>query len=313
MQKFDDYFDGISPLALGTNTFGWTADTRTSHAILDTYVNAGGNFIDTADCYPQWADSCHGGESEEVLGLWLARGDNRDKVYVSTKVGAWEKLGKSLTPHTIKQGCAGSLKRLQIERIDLYWAHFDDKNTPLEDTVQAFAELQTAGDIAHIGLSNYSPERIEEWFSVADELGVERPIALQPHYNLVFRKDFEAERRGIVEKYELGVFPYFSLAAGFLTGKYRVLEDIAGERASMALEYASDKAFYVVHQLITTAASYGISPAAMALKWLASQQTVTAPLASARNTHQLQQMMDGLDVNVSASDIAALTRISQGL
>lgn len=302
----------ISPIVLGTNTFGWTADRASSFALLDHFVERGGTCVDCADSYPQWAEGCQGGESEAILGQWLAKPTNRDRVSVATKVGLM-RGANNLAPDTIRTQLEASRQRLNCDVIDLYYAHKDDPNTPLRETVHTFAQLQQEGLINYVGISNYSPQRIREWLDICREDNLETPAALQPHYNLVHRKDFEDERRDIAKQSHMAVLPYFGLASGFLTGKYRCVEDVAGPRASMVEPYVSDRAFFVIQRLLEVAISHAVDPASIALAWLLAQDTVSGVLASARNQRQLEQIMAAPTVTLSEDDIAVLTRASRDL
>lgn len=312
----NDYFSPLSagPIALGANTFGWTADQPSSFAVLDAFVERGGAMIDTADCYPQWADASLAGSSETIIGQWLRKSGKRDQVIIATKVGSMKANSmNNLRPDNIRKACADSRERLGVDVIDLYYAHRDDPETPLRETIHTFADLQEQGLIRHVGISNYSPQRINEWLTICQEDSLTPPVALQPHYNLVFRHDYEDERAQIAADNNLDVFPYFSLAAGFLTGKYRCVEDIHGDRAGMVEPYVNDTAFFVVHKLNEIAAGYGLRSTAVALAWLMAQPTITAPLVSARNIQQLEQIWTATTLRLSNSELEALSRISKRL
>ena len=228
----------ISPIGLGGNVFGWTADETTSFEVLDAYLDGGGNLIDTADGYSYWAPGNSGGESETVIGAWLASRPVRERVVLATKVST-KPDRPGLSADNIRRALEESLSRLRTDVIDIYYAHFDDESTPLEETVGAFEEARLAGRIRHVGLSNYTPERIRQWFAIADAQGCARPIVLQPHYNLLHRDDVEgpAARGQVAAELGMGLMPYFALAAGFLTGKYRRDAPISGERAGMVADY----------------------------------------------------------------------------
>lgn len=304
----------VSRIGLGGNVFGWTADEAASHALLDAYVGAGGTLIDTADGYSAWAPGNKGGESETIIGTWIARRGHHDDVTIATKV-ATKPDRKGLAPATIRAALDESLARLGVDAIDLYYAHFDDPDTPLEQTVAAFEEARAAGKIRYIGLSNYTPERINQWCRLADEQGAARPVALQPHYNLLHRGDVEGpgNRGEVAAAHHLGLVPYFSLAAGFLTGKYTRGAAPTGERAGMVADYLREECFDVVDAVVEVAGAHGVEPAAVALAWLRERPGVVAPLASARNTHQLASITQALTLELSAEETERLTRLSDAL
>ncbi|TDT30933.1 aldo/keto reductase [Naumannella halotolerans] len=300
----------VTPLALGGNVFGWTADRDTSFAILDAFVDGGGNLIDTADSYSAFAEGNVGGESETIIGQWLASRAPAD-VLVATKVSQHpDFLG--LSARNIKAAADASLQRLGTETIDLYYAHFDDRSVPLAETVGAFGELVSAGKVRQIGVSNYTAERISEWLSLADELAVPRPVAIQPHYNLVHRNEVEETIIGLAERENLGLFPYYSLASGFLTGKYRStdLQDQTSPRAQMAAKFAVPQGLEIIRTLETIAADHGVAIASVALAWLRAQPTVVAPIASASKVEQVAGLLDSVKLDLSAEEVAALTAVS---
>ncbi|WIK64010.1 aldo/keto reductase [Gleimia hominis] len=299
-------------IALGGNTFGWTADVAQTADILDAFVELGGTLVDTADVYSAWAEGNEGGESEAAMGQWLEKPGNHKKLAVATKVS--QKPGREgLAPENVRKAAEESLERLRIDQIDLYYAHQDDADVPMDEMAHAFSELASEGLIKEIGLSNFEPDRLELWMEVAKDKGYKLPVALQPHYNLVFRKDFEAQRQDFARKWNLAVFPYFSLAAGFLTGKYERDTAINGDRASMVDVYVNDQAYDVVDALRKIASAQGVTPAAVALAWLRARDTVAAPLASARNVEQLEQIMPGAQLELSDTDLTVLTELSKGL
>ena len=300
----------VLPLALGANVFGWTADTAASFEILDAYVAGGGSLLDTADSYSAFAPGNQGGESETVIGEWLTRRNARDRIVLATKVSQHpERPG--LSAANIAAASRDSLRRLQTDVIDLYWAHFDDESTPLEETVGAFAELVSAGTVRYVGISNYSAERIREWFEITDRLGVPAPIALQPHYNLLFREPFESELQPLAEDHRLGVMPYFALASGFLTGKYHSPEDAEDvPRSSLLGRYLTDSGFQVADEVSAIAQERGTAPATVALAWLLAQPTVVAPIASASKLEHLQPLLDATTLELGADDLVRLDRVS---
>ncbi|APF33881.1 aldo/keto reductase [Microbacterium paludicola] len=300
----------VFPLALGGNVFGWTADRDASFAILDAFVEGGGNFIDTADSYSAWAPGHSGGESETIIGEWLAA-RSRPEVVVATKVSQHPDF-RGLSASNVRAAAEASLKRLGVDAIDLYYAHFDDEETPLEETVGAFGQLVADGLVRHIAVSNYTAERIEEWLRIADETGVARPVAIQPHYNLVHRNEVEETIVPIAERENLSLIPYFALAKGFLTGKYRSTDASAHNtpRAEGAAVYATPQGLQIIDTLERVGAAHDVSIASAALAWLRSQPTVVAPIASASRLEQMQGLLDGGRVELTADEIAELTRVS---
>jgi aryl-alcohol dehydrogenase-like predicted oxidoreductase len=295
----------VFPLCLGGNVFGWTIDEQRSFEVLDAYVAAGGNFIDTADTYGR-RGSGGAGESERIIGRWIAARGNRDRLVIATKVGMSPEL-PGLSAPTIARAIDASLARLGIEHVDLYYAHKDDPQTPLAETLGAFAELIDAGKIRHAAASNYSAERLREVLDVGSHAGMASYVALQPEYNLVER-DYERELAGVCEREGLACIPYFGLARGFLTGKYR--RDSApvdsARAASVQESYTNDRGFAVLDALDEVAGAHGNSPAAVALAWLLAQPTVLAPIASATSTDQLTQLMAAAEIELSAEDLTRL-------
>lgn len=299
----------VYPLSLGGNVFGWTADRDTAFAVLDAYTAAGGNFVDTADGYSAWVPGNTGGDSERILGEWFAARGNREEVVLATKVSQHPDF-RGLAPDTIRRAADASLERLHTDHIDLYYAHYDDETVPLEETLGALSGLVDAGKVRHIGISNYSPERIEEWLRITEREGFHRPVALQPHYNLVERS-FEERFRPIAEREGLGVVPYFALAAGFLTGKYRDGVTVDSPRAAGASKYLDDTGRAVLAALDEVAAAHGVSLATVALAWLASQPTVVAPIASARTLDQLPDLIASVSLELTDADQEALAGASE--
>ncbi|WP_187977033.1 aldo/keto reductase [Mycetocola sp. JXN-3] len=298
----------IAPITLGGNVFGWTADEPTSHRILDAFVAGGGNFIDTADGYSAWVPGHTGGESESVIGSWLAARGRRDDVVIATKVST-KPDRKGLAPDNIRLAADESLARLGTDHIDLYYAHFDDESVPLADTVGALSELVDAGKVRSIGISNYSADRIDEWLEIVAANGLHAPVALQPHYNLVER-DFEGALRERAEKYGLSVFPYFALARGFLSGKYRPGVEIDSPRAGDAVKYLDERGLRVLDALDAISATHDTSVAAVSLAWLRQQPTVGAPIASARSLEQLPPITDSLKIELSGEELSLLDTAS---
>jgi aryl-alcohol dehydrogenase-like predicted oxidoreductase len=300
----------VFPLSLGGNTFGWTSDAVQSEAVLDAFVAGGGNFVDTADVYSAWKPGNVGGESERILGDWMRDRANRADIVLATKVGKLPPL-EGLSATTVATGADASLQRLGTDYIDLYYAHADDPATPIAESVAAFNDLVVAGKVRHIGLSNYSGARIREWMAEADAQGAQRPVALQPHYNLVFRHEYESDLMAAVLEFGLGVVPYYGLASGFLTGKYRSATDAEGApRGGAVAEYLTPEGLGVIAVLDEIAATHGVDVASVALAWLRSRPGVVAPIASARIPEQLPALLVGAELPLTASEIALLDAAS---
>jgi aryl-alcohol dehydrogenase-like predicted oxidoreductase len=297
----------VFPLNLGGNVFGWTADRQASFDILDAFTAGGGNFVDTADGYSAWVPGNTGGESERLIGEWHQLSGNRDELVIATKVSEHPDF-KGLSASNIAAAADASLQRLRTDHIDLYYAHFDDTSVPLEETVTALSALVDAGKVRYIGISNYSAARVAEWFRIVDAKGLHRPVALQPHYNLVER-GYESELRSIAEQEQLAVLPYYSLASGFLTGKYRGGSSIDSPRADGARAYL-EKHEALLPVLDEVAASHGVSMAAVSLAWLRSQPTIVAPIASARSVEQLPDLLISATLELSAEEITAVSDAS---
>ncbi|HXM29611.1 MAG TPA: aldo/keto reductase [Chthoniobacterales bacterium] len=299
----------VFPLALGGNVFGWTADEKTSFSILDAYAAAGGNFVDTADVYSAWAPGNSGGESETIIGRWLSSRGNREKMIIATKVGMHPKLS-GLAPATIRTAAEKSLRRLQTDYIDLYYAHQDDENTPLEETLRAFGELVEEGKVRYVAASDYSAARLQEALSASDRAGFVRYVALQHHYNLLERDRYEGELANVVAREGLASIPYFALASGFLTGKYRPGAKVSSQRAEKAGGYLNDRGIKVLAFLDEVAAAHDVSVASVALAWLAAQPTVVAPAASARTPEQLRDLLPVADLRLTKSEVSRLSEVS---
>jgi aryl-alcohol dehydrogenase-like predicted oxidoreductase len=295
-------------LNLGCNVFGWTASREESFAVLDAYAAAGGNFLDTADVYMAGAPGNRGGESETIIGEWMAARDNRDAILIATKVGKLAGLD-NLRAETIRRAADDSLRRLGVDHIDLYYAHFDDPETPLAETLGAFGELIDAGKVRAIAASNYSGARLAEALETADREGLPRYVALQPHYNLMERA-YESDQQAVCEREDVACFPFYGLARGFLTGKYRPDgEDIDSPRAESAKAYLDGRGEKMLAALDEIAATHDTEPAAVALAWLREQDTVLAPIASARNEDQLMPLLASVSLNLSTDELAHLTAI----
>jgi aryl-alcohol dehydrogenase-like predicted oxidoreductase len=301
----------IFPLGLGGNTFGNTTDERASMEVLDAFMAAGGNFIDTADSYSYWKPGNRGGESETILGEWMRQRGNRGDVVIATKVGGHPEL-KGLAPDTIARAADESLRRLGTDYIDLYYAHHDDPDVPVAEIAAAFDGLVRAGKVRYVAISNLAPERIEEWMRISRETGLAVPVALQPQYSLVSRQKYEATFAPLAERHGLAVFPYFALASGFLTGKYRTQADLEGAARGKAVEpYLNADGLRVVDALHSIAQARGAAIATVALAWVFAKPTITAPLASATRLPQLAELMAAPGLSLTADEVAALDQASQ--
>jgi aryl-alcohol dehydrogenase-like predicted oxidoreductase len=297
----------VFPLCLGGNVFSWTADEQASFAVLDAYRAAGGNFIDTADTYSSWLDGHTGGESEEIIGRWHTARGNRDEIVIATKVGM-KPDREGLAPATVRAAAEESLKRLRTDRIDVYYAHADDESTPLEETLAAFDELVREGKVVHVAASNYSAARLAEALAVSDREGLARYSILQPRYNLMDRSGYEDELAPLCEREGIGCVPFFGLAQGFLTGKYRPgSAAIDSPRAENARGYLDERGIAVLEVLDELAEAHETSIAAVALGWLAAQPTVLAPVASARNPEQLAELLPFAELRLADDDVQRLS------
>ncbi|MGX1119555.1 aryl-alcohol dehydrogenase-like predicted oxidoreductase [Streptomyces ambofaciens] len=300
----------VFPLALGGNVFGWTADQDASFAVLDAYTAAGGNFIDTADSYSAWVDGNSGGESETVLGRWFAARGNRDDVVLATKVSQHPEY-PGLSAANIKAAADASLRRLGTDHIDLYYTHFDKPEVPVEEIIGALDDLVKAGKVRHIAASNISSERLAASLEFSDREGLARYVALQPHYNLVSRDTYEGELRDLAEQAGLAAVPYYALAAGFLTGKYRPGTAVDSPRAGGAAKHLeSERGRRVLAALDEIAEAHGAPVATVALAWLAAQPTVAAPIASARTVEQLPALLAVAELRLTEDEVRRLTRAS---
>lgn len=300
----------IAPLNLGGNVFGWTADRDSSFEVLEAFIDGGGNFIDSADSYSAWVPGHVGGESETIIGEWMAARGTRDRVVIATKVAQHPDFA-GLAHANVHAAADASLQRLGIDTIDLYYAHTDDAETPLEETAAAFSELVDAGKIRTIGLSNYSTARLNEWMSIARDRGYHLPVAMQPLYSLVER-GFETD--GLQQAaldHGLSVFTYSSLARGFLAGKYREAADAtaagASPRAAGASQYLDSRGKAVLAALDEVAASHGVEVASVALAWLRHQPSVAAPIASASRTAQLPALLVSMALELSRDELELLS------
>ena len=298
----------VFPLCLGGNVFGWTADERQSFEVLDAYRAAGGNFVDTADLYSAWVPGHSGGESETIIGRWMAARGTRSRMVIATKVGMKPDL-KGLSPKTIRAAAEASLGRLGVDRIDLYYAHADDLETPIEDSLRAFDTLVKEGKVRYIAASNYKAPRLAEALAVSARESLARYVALQPHYNLMHRGDYEGELRDLCAREGLGCLPYFALAKGFLTGKYRPGTEVDSQRAAGAREYLDERGLRVLAALDDIAAAHHTIVSVVSLAWLLAQPTVV-PIASARTVAQLSELLPIADVRLTSEEVARLSAAS---
>lgn len=300
-----------APLVLGGNVFGWTADEDTSFKLLDRFVERGFNAIDTADVYSAWAPGLAGGESEAVMGRWLARRGRRDDVVIMTKVGSLE-ARKGLSADNIAAAVEDSLRRLQTDYLDVYFAHIDDDSVPLEETLGAFSKLVEAGKVRAIGASNYSADRLREALQVSADKGLKRYEIMQPGYNLYDRAGFEQELAALAQGEELGVVSYFSLASGFLTGKYASRDDLKGAARAGFLEgFFDERGMQLLETLRKVSADVGATPAQVSLAWLMTRPGVTAPIASATSVEQLDDILAAAEVRLPQEALDALDQASR--
>jgi aryl-alcohol dehydrogenase-like predicted oxidoreductase len=302
----------VAPLGFGGNVLGWTVDEPTAFNLLDAFVAAGFNLIDTADTYSGWVPGHIGGESETIIGNWLARSGNRRKVVIATKVGMKMPSGKEgLSKSHILASANDSLKRLQTHYIDLYQSHIDDQKTPLEETLAAHAELIKQGKVRAIGASNYTAERLAEALDVSKRLALPRYQSLQPRYNLYTRVDFESKLQALCLRENLGVIPYFALAAGFLTGKYRAEADFTkSERGTRVKDYLNERGFRILAALDKVAKETNSTPGKVALAWLMARPGITAPLASATSLEQLNDLVAAASLKLDAGSTSTLDQAS---
>ena len=302
----------VAPLALGGNVFGWNVDEKVSFALLDAFVEAGFNLVDTADMYSSWAPGNRGGESETIIGRWLQRSGKREQVVLATKVAKWaERPG--LSADNIAAAIDDSLRRLHTDVVDLYQAHEDDESVPLEETLGAFARLIEAGKVRAIGASNYSATRLREALQISADYHLPRYESLQPEYNLYDRAGYEAELEPLAREQELGVIGYYALARGFLSGKYRSAADAGKSRVrggEVAAQYLNPRGLRILTALDDVAASHTATPAQIALAWLIARPGITAPIVSATRVEQLHDVLAAARLQLSAQDIAQLDAAS---
>lgn len=303
----------VAPLNFGGNVFGWTLNKQQSFDILDAFVEADFNFIDTADTYSWWADGNIGGESESIIGEWVSKRKNREELVIATKVGSENRDHKiDISKKHILKSVDESLKRLQTDYIDLYYTHFDDETTPIEETLSAYDEVIRSGKVRYIGASNINPSRLIESLELADKKGLPKYQALQPHYNLVERTNYEKNYSPIVDKYNLSVFSYWSLASGFLTGKYRSESDLKQSvRGSVTSKYLNDKGLNILAGLDNVADRHNCKPATIALAWLLAQPHLVAPIVSATNPEQLHTLFAAPNITLDSEDLILLNSISK--
>jgi len=302
----------ITPLAFGGNVFGWSADEKRSFELLDAFVDAGFNLVDTADVYSAWVPGNKGGDSETIIGRWFKQSGKRNRVVIATKVAKWDKQ-PGLSPVNIVQAVEGSLKRLQTDHIDLYQAHEDDATVPLEETLDAFGRLIEAGKVRVIGASNYSADRLAEALKVSRENNLPRYETLQPDYNLIDRAGYEKDLEPLIRKENIGVINYYSLASGFLSGKYRSENDLAksSARGGAVKKYLNPRGLQILAALDDVASSHRTKPAQVALAWLMARPGITAPIASATSIEQLQELVGAAKLTLNDTDIAQLNSASE--
>jgi aryl-alcohol dehydrogenase-like predicted oxidoreductase len=321
MSDYDEYMDyrelgasglKVSPLCLGANVFGWTADEATSFSILDAFADSGLNFLDTADMYAKWVPGNSGGESETIIGKWFKRSGKRSKVILATKVGMeMSPEKKGLSRAYIFSAVEDSLKRLQTDYIDLYQSHVDDPATPLEDTLQAYGELVKQGKVRAIGASNYKADRLASALDISFELGYPRYESLQPLYNLYDRADYEYDLEPLCLSRKIGVIPFFSLASGFLTGKYRGEADLAkSQRGSRVQKYLNERGFKILEALDQVSEKVQSTPGKVALAWMMARPSITAPIASVTNVDQLHDLVDATRLKLDEESIGAINQAS---
>jgi aryl-alcohol dehydrogenase-like predicted oxidoreductase len=300
----------VAPLVFGGNVFGWTTDERTSFSILDTFVDHGLNFIDTADSYSQWAEGHQGGESETIIGKWFKESGKRDKIVLATKVGML-RTRPGLSAANIEAAVNDSLRRLQTDYIDVYFSHLDDDATSFEETLGAYQKLVKAGKVRVIGASNFTGERLKAALKVSKESGLPAYEVLQPEYNLYDRESYETDLEPVAQAHKLTVVTYFSLASGFLSGKYRSNADMAkAARSSLVEKYLNDRGLQIVDTLIEVAKRNDTTPATAALAWIIARPSVTAPIASATSVEQLESLAAATRLQLSSEDLKLLNEAS---
>jgi aryl-alcohol dehydrogenase-like predicted oxidoreductase len=302
----------VSPLCFGGNVFGWTVDEKTAFSILDAWVDAGFNFIDTADVYSRWAPGNSGGESEAIIGKWIKQGGRRDRIVLATKIGSAEGNSANLKADYIRQGVEDSLRRLNTDCIDLYQAHKDDQGTPLQETLEAFGKLVAQGKVRVIGCSNYSAARLRESLEVSAKLGLPRYESLQPLYNLYEREEFEKDLQQLCVEQGISVINFYALASGFLSGKYRTPEDASksARGKNTVAKYLNDRGLKILAALDQAADRTGGTPAQIAIAWVMAQPGITSPIASASSLDQLQDLVKATALVLDADTLAMLNAAS---
>jgi aryl-alcohol dehydrogenase-like predicted oxidoreductase len=303
----------IAPLAFGGNVFGWTADEQTSFKLLDAFVSAGFNLIDTADVYSAWAQGNQGGESETIIGRWLKRSGRREQIIIATKVGMEMRGAKGLSKSYILRSAEDSLRRLQTDYIDLYQSHQDDPETPLEETLEAYAELMRQGKVRVIGASNYDARRLREALVTSEREGLPRYESLQPLYNLYDREAFEAELEPLCLERNVGVINYFALASGFLSGKYRSEADAerSARGGGVVKKYLNERGLKILYALDEVAGRLKSTPAQVALAWLIARPSITAPIASATSLEQLSELTKATELELDETSLELLNEASE--
>jgi len=303
----------VLPFALGGNVFGWTIDEKTSFEVLDAFVDSGLDFIDTADVYSIWKPGNKGGDSETIIGNWLKKSGKRDKVIIATKVGKEMGPGKKgLSKAYITKAVEDSLTRLKTDYIDLYQSHDDDKDTPLTETLATYTELVKQGKVRAIGASNYSADRLKQALEISDTTGLAQYQCAQPLYNLYDREAYEKELEPLCREYGLGVITYFSLASGFLTGKYRSDADLTkSQRGGAVKKYLNKRGFDILKALDEVALEYKSTPASVALAWVIARPGITAPIASATSTKQLKDIVAATQLSLSNESVELLNKASR--
>ncbi|WP_036116484.1 MULTISPECIES: aldo/keto reductase [Luteibacter] len=301
----------VAPLAFGGNVFGWSADEARSFELLDAFVDHGLNLIDTADVYSRWVEGNEGGESEAIIGRWLKQSGKRDKVLIATKVAKWDRY-PGLSPVNIKEAVEDSLRRLQTDHIDLYQAHEDDPKVPLEETLRAFDDLVQAGKVRVIGASNFEAARLDDALKTSEEKGLSRYESLQPEYNLMDRAGFESALQPLCVRERVGVISYYSLASGFLSGKYRSEADLSKSKArgGKVKAYLNDRGYRVLAALDQVAEAHSAKPAQVALAWVMAQPSIAAAIASATTVEQLAELAKAAELTLSSEQLDALKQAS---
>jgi len=303
----------IAPLVLGGNVFGWTADQATSFSILDRFLDLGFDMVDTANVYSRWVPGHDGGESERIIGNWLARSGKRDRVLIATKVGMGSDEAKGLRRRQIDENVEASLERLKTDRIDLYQTHQDDMNTPVEETLEALGRLVKAGKVRAIGASQYTPARLLESLAASERLGIARYDTLQPEFNLYDREAFERDYQPIAEQHDLAVIPFFGLAKGFLSGKYRKASDIEGRPRAAGLKkyFEGDRGMKILAALDAVGKRLDATPAQVSLAWMMAQRTIAAPIVSVTTLEQLDEIAGAASLRMDAEALDALDQASR--